>query len=206
MFRMATLCAVAAAALVPPALAAQSPGQPYRLDPTHTTIHWEVLHMGTSTSRGRFDVITGQAVFDPGQRLEVDIQVDTASVSTGIRPFDNVLRGGNFLAVAEHPRARFVAREASWAGGGLAPGELKGEITLRGRTMPLTLTAERWRCANNPIFGREVCGGDFTASLSRSAFGMGFAAALADDTVRLLIQVEAIRSEPGDAPAAGATR
>jgi polyisoprenoid-binding protein YceI len=189
-----------------PVATAQSGSQPYRLDPTHTTVHWEVVHMGTSTSRGRFESISGQAVFDPGQRLEVDIQIDTASVSTGIRPFDNVLKGSNFLAVTEHPRARFVAGDVRWGPTGLAPAELRGEITLRGRTQPLTLTAERWHCGNNPIFGREVCGGDFTAVLSRSAFGMGFASSMADDRVRLMVQVEAIRTEPGDTPPPGAAR
>lgn len=196
------LCAAAAA--VPAA------ATPYRLDPTHTTVHWEVVHMATSTARGRFDTLAGRAAFEPGRRLTVDIRVDTASVSTGIRPFDNVLRGASLLAVAAHPEARFVSSRVDWAADGVSPATVHGELTLRGRTRPLTLTAQRWRCGNNPLFGREVCGGDFTAELSRGAFGMGFASAMADDTVRLLLQVEAIRLEPGEddgAPAAtGAAR
>ncbi len=190
-----------------PVVASQTGAVPYRLDPTHTTIHWEVVHMGTSTARGRFETITGTAVFDPGQRLEIDIRIDPASISTGIKPFDNVLRGSSLLAVAEHREARFVSERVVWTASGVAPAEVQGQFTLRGRTQPLTLRAERWRCGNNPLFGREVCGGDFSATLSRSAFGMGFAGSMADDAVRLLIQVEAIRSEPGDAPpATGSSR
>jgi hypothetical protein len=52
----------------------------------------------------------------------------------------------------------------------------------------------------------KVCGGDWVASLSRSAFGMGFAGAMADDAVLLRIQVEAIRLEPGEDAGAGAAR
>lgn len=171
---------------------------PYRLDPTHTTVHWAVVHMGTSTARGRFERISGSAAFEAGRRLDVDITVDTASVSTGIRPFDTVLRGASLLDAAAHPQARFVSERVEWAADGLSPAAVHGRITLRGRTQPLALRAERWRCGNNPLFGREVCGGDFTATLSRGAFGMGFAAGMADDAVTLQVQVEAVRVETGD--------
>lgn len=171
---------------------------PYRLDPTHTTVHWAVVHMGTSTARGRFERISGSAAFEAGRRLDVDITVDTASVSTGIRPFDTVLRGTSLLDAAAHPQARFVSERVEWAADGLSPAAVHGRITLRGRTQPLALRAERWRCGNNPLFGREVCGGDFTATLSRGAFGMGFAAGMADDAVTLQVQVEAVRVETGD--------
>jgi len=36
------------------------------LDPTHTFVHWEVVHMGTSTIRGRFSKVTGNVQFDDG--------------------------------------------------------------------------------------------------------------------------------------------
>lgn len=55
----------------------------YRLDPTHTFVHWEIVHMGTSTIRGRFDTATGSVQFDPeGKRLDVSISIDTASVDS----------------------------------------------------------------------------------------------------------------------------
>lgn len=187
-----------ALALVAFGTAAPAAATPYRLDLTHTTVHWEVVHRDTSTARGRFDTLAGRTAFEPGRRLEVEIRVDPASVSTGIRPFDTVLRGASLLAVREHPQAAFVSRRIDWAADGLSPSAVHGEITLKGRTQPLTLTAQRWRCGNNPLFGREVCGGDFSATLSRGAFGMGFASSMADDAVRLLVQVEAIRLEPGE--------
>lgn len=179
---------------------------PYTLDRSHTFVYWEVLHMGTSTSRGRFDRLDGRARFDPGQRvLDVQVDVKMASISTGFAPFDNVLRGSRLLAVADHPVGRFVSRSVVWDAGGQAPAQVQGEITLKGITQPLTLATRRWHCGNNPLFGREVCGGDFEASLSRAAFGMDFAAALADDRVRILIQVEAVRGDaPGGGPGAAA--
>jgi polyisoprenoid-binding protein YceI len=163
----------------------------YRLDPTHTFVHWEVVHMGTSTIRGRFDKARGTVQFDPkAQRLEASIVVDTASVDSGVPALDALLKGGEMLDTAAHPQAFFVGSRARFDGE--APRELRGEFTLRGISQPLTLHALRWNCALNPLFRRTVCGGDFEATLVRSSFGITHSLPFVADTVRLLIQVEAI--------------
>lgn len=164
----------------------------YGLDPTHTTVHWEVVHVGTSTSRGRFDQLAGSVNFDAKEKtLEVSITVQTDSISTGVPTFDKVLRGESLLSTKEHPQAWFVARRASFEGD--VPKLVQGEITLRGQSQPLTLRATRWRCGLNPLFQREVCGGDFEATLKRSEFGMTLALPLVADEVKLLVQVEGVR-------------
>lgn len=167
----------------------------YQLDPTHTFVHWEVLHMGTSTTRGRFDKIEGSIAFDrTAGVIDLGFTVDTASVGVGNAAFDGVLRGAQLLDVAQYPQAWFVARRATFEGE--VPRQVHGELSLRGQSQPLTLTARRWKCGLNLLFRREVCGGDFEATLSRAAFGMTLASGLVSDEVRLLVQVEAIQ-EPG---------
>lgn len=164
----------------------------YQLDPSHTFVHWEVLHMGTSTSRGRFDKIEGSIAFDrQAATLDLGFTVDTRAISTGSAAFDGVLRGAQLLDAEQHPTAWFVARRATFEGE--VPRQIHGEITLRGQSQPLTLTARRWKCGLNLLFRREVCGGDFEGTLSRSSFGMTLAAGLVSDEVKLLIQVEAIK-------------
>jgi polyisoprenoid-binding protein YceI len=54
------------------------------------------------------------------------------------------------------------------------------------------LKAQRFRCYLNPLFRREVCGGDFEGELVRSAFGITHSLPFVADKVRLLVQVEAI--------------
>ena len=163
----------------------------YRLDPTHTFVHWEIVHMGTSTIRGRFDKAGGSVQFDPkGQRLEVSIVIDTASVSSGVPVLDALLKGGELLDTAAYPQAFFVARNASFDGE--APREVRGELTLRGISQPLTLHAQRWKCGLNPLFRRTVCGGDFEGELIRSTFGITHSLPFVADKVRLRVQVEGI--------------
>jgi polyisoprenoid-binding protein YceI len=70
---------------------------------------------------------------------------------------------------------------------------VRGEFTLKGVSQPLTLTATRFDCYLNPLFKREVCGGDFEAKLLRSTFGMTHSLPLVADEILLKIQVEAIR-------------
>ena len=184
------------------ATASSEPAQPsaggaaglpvYRLDPTHTFVHWEVLHMGTSTIRGRFDKAAGSVRFDAKARaLDIGVSIDTASVNSGVPLLDTLLRGAAMLDSKARPEAYFVATAATWAGD--APREIRGEFTLRGTSQPLGLTALRWHCGLNPLFGREVCGGDFEAWIDRSSFGITHSLPFVADRVRLLIQVEAVR-------------
>ena len=181
-------------------LATPAPTAPlrYRLDPTHTFVHWEVLHMGTSTIRGRFDRSVGALIeFDPkAQRLDLGIRIDTASVNSGVAVLDTLLRGDALLASAAHPQAYFTARSARFEGE--LPREVRGEFTLRGISQPLSLRALRWNCALSLVFKREVCGGDFEAEFDRSSFGITHSLPFVTDRVRLLIQVEAIRAAADD--------
>ncbi|MBC7991952.1 MAG: YceI family protein [Rhizobacter sp.] len=176
------------------AIAAQAQNVSYALDASHTRVHWEVSHFGTSTSRGRFDDITGSLQLNAGSGLgEVSIGLATASVNTGVAPLDRVLRGG-YLASGEHPQAYFVASGWRWKAG--EPLEVRGELTLRGVSLPLVLRAPRLHCQPHRLLQREVCGADLQGELQRSDFGVSDGLPFIGNTVRLLIQVEAIRQEP----------
>jgi polyisoprenoid-binding protein YceI len=174
-----------------PASGAAAEAPVFTLDPTHTFVHWELLHMGTSTIRGRFDKANGNVRFDPKAKLlDVNIRIETASVNSGVAPLDTLIRGSAMLDVTENPQATFVARGARFEGE--VPREVSGEFTLRGTTLPLTLRNLRWKCGLNLLFRREVCGGDFEAEFERSAFGIRHSLPFVADRVQLLVQVEAI--------------
>ena len=164
----------------------------YALDPTHTAVHWEIVHMGTSTIRGRFNKMAGNVQFDAKAKLlDVGITIETTSADSGVPVLDVLLRGPEMLATAANPQAFFVARGVRFEGD--IPREVRGEFTLRGINQPLTLRATRWNCGLSPVFRREVCGGDFEGELIRSTFGITHSLPFVADKVRLLIQVEGIR-------------
>lgn len=164
----------------------------YTLDVTHTFVNWEVLQGGISITRGRFDKKEGSIEVNRTAKTgRIDIRIDTASLSTGVEAIDKELKGSAFFDVAQHPQARFVAERLVFAGDKLTHAE--GTLTLLGKSLPLTLTAVRFNCYLNPLFKREVCGGDFEAELQRSAWGLGAGQPRFADAIKLLVQVEAIK-------------
>jgi len=184
---MASLAAAQPALPVP---AASSAPAVYELDPQHSFVHFEVLHFGTSTSRGRFGPVQGQVTLDRlNGRGEVTLRIPTASVDTGLAIFNARLREPDLLAVAEFPEAFFVARQFRFSGDRVA--EVRGEFTLRGTGQPLTLTARQFACRQDGP--TEVCGGDFEGELLRSSVGATFGLPLIGDRVKLVVQVEGRR-------------
>ncbi len=183
--------AVLAAALAIAAGPAAAQPVSYRFDPAHSFVHFEVMHFGTATLRGRFGPLEGIAELDrTARRGEVSVIVPTRIVSTGLAVLDSRLRQADLLASETFPDAYFVARQFVFEGETLR--EVRGEITLRGTSRPLALRAANFSCGTHPLLQRDWCGGDFEAELRRSDFGMSFGLPLVADRVRLLLQVEAI--------------
>ena len=173
--------------------AAQAEPVLYRFDPTHTFVNFELLHFGTSTIRGRFGPLNGEVTLDRVARQgRVQVEIDTAQVSTGVAVLDARLKESDMLAVQSHPRAYLVAERMEFDEAGRVKA-LRGEFTLRGVSVGLTLTALRFNCYTSPLLRREVCGGDFEGQFSRGAVGITHSLPFVSDTVRLLVQVEAIR-------------
>jgi polyisoprenoid-binding protein YceI len=193
--RLCLLTAALSAALsAAPATAAPAV---YDLDPAHSFVHFEVLHFGTSTIRGRFGPVTGEVELDrEARRGKVGLAIATAGVDTGLGIFNARLREGDLLAVQEHPQAFFVAERFRFDERG-AIAEVRGEFTFRGQSEPLSLNARLFACristeADAPA-GREICGGEFEAEVQRSRFGATFGLPLVGDRVRLRVQVEGVR-------------
>lgn len=179
---------IAAATLTAPAHAGQ-----YAFDPTHTFVHFEVLHFDAATLRGRWGPLEGEVEWDRTERKgRVQVRIKTAHVSTGLPVLDQLLRSAALLDSEAHPFAYFVGDQFTFDAAGM-PTSVHGEFTLRGVSQPLTLHTERFRCYLNPLFRREVCGGDFVATLQRSQFGIDHSLPWVSDRVQVRIQVEAVR-------------
>ena len=187
--------AAALATLSMAASSAHAQATTYNIDPSHTFASFEVTHFGTSTIRGRFDKKEGTVQLDRAAKTgRVEITIDMASVNTGVAPFEGHLKGKDFFDVANFPTAKFVADKFTFNGDKVT--EVSGMLTLLGKTNPVTLKAGNFGCYNSPMLKREVCGGDFEATLQRSQWGVVYAMPMvAPDNVRLLVQVEAIKQQ-----------
>jgi polyisoprenoid-binding protein YceI len=170
-----------------------APTVTYNLDPTHTTVIFEVDHVNTSTLRGRFDRKEGRVQLDREAKTgTVQVSIEAQSVSTGVTVFDKSLTGEKFFNAAQFPQMNFESTKIEFDGDKVKA--VHGRLTLLGQTHPLTLNALRFNCYMNPMLKREVCGGDFEATFDRTQWGMNFGLNFgAPRDVHLLIQAEGIR-------------
>ena len=181
-----------AASLAAAALAAGAEPATFAIDPGHTVVTFEALHMNTSTQRGRIQAKEGTVVLDRAAKTgKADISVDIATLSAASQALEGVLKGERVFNVAQNPTARFVGDAFTFDGDKVA--SVSGTLTILGKSQPATLKATRFNCYENSQLKREVCGGDFATTIQRSQFGLGFVPNVTPDSVPLLIQVEAIR-------------
>lgn len=193
----ALLTAFAAPALVQ--AQATSQGARYELDPDHLTVAFLVDHIGYAKTLGMFRAARGSYNFDEASKTltDVRIEVQTDSVFSNQRKRDDHLKGADFLNSAQFPRMVFTAATAQRTGDRTF--EIKGQLQLLGKTLPLTLLATWNKSAESPMggIGRKpyVMGVSARGSFKRSSFGMNYAVAngWVGDDVDLIIEFEAIR-------------
>lgn len=188
-----SLFALAAMAATLAASAVQAAPAAYAIDPTHTFATFEISHFGASVNRGRFDKKEGTVQFDKaGKSGKVDITFDVASVNTGTAAFDKHLQSADIFDVAKHPTAKFVSDKFHFEGDKVK--SVEGQLTLLGKTQPVTLKANQFACYDSPMLKREVCGGDFEATIDRTAFGLNYGVDWGfPKNVRLVVQIEAVK-------------
>jgi len=187
--------ALFAAAFALPFAAIAAP-ENYTLDPYHTFPQFEVDHLGVSTMRGGFTKSSGKFTIDHAAKTgSVELTVETASITTGDgdrgarpRTRDEHLRTADFFNVAEFPRMTFKSTGVKFSGDG--PAEIAGNLTLLGVTKPVTLKIERWTCKDNPMSKKPMCGGNASAALKRSDFGMKYGIPVLGDDLKLFFEFE----------------
>jgi polyisoprenoid-binding protein YceI len=167
----------------------------YKIDPTHTYPSFEADHMGVSVWRGKLTKNAGTVVYDKVDGSgDVDVQMDLASIDFGLDAMNAWAKGDKFFNVAKNPGASFKGRFDGPTNG--VPSRVVGQLTLNGRTHPVTLVIHQLKCIPHPILKRELCGADASGSFNREDFGLaagkdwGFKM-----DVQLRIQVEALANE-----------
>ena len=178
-----------------------SPGR-WEIDHTHSALLFSIRHLGLAKVRGRFDRF--QATLDIGPMLaksRIEAIVDLASINTNNADRDAHLRSTDFFSTDEHPEMRFVSTQIARAGDEL---RVDGQVTLNGRTRPLTLDAEFNGVQEFPGRGIRHAGFSATGTLKRSDFGIEFGLlpigidtlALSDD-VKIELDLEFIEPQGG---------
>jgi polyisoprenoid-binding protein YceI len=166
-------------------------------DPAHSTIGFAVKHMGIATVRGSFGEFEG--TIELGEDLssaKISGTVQAASVDTAEPQRDDHLRSPDFFDAARNPELRFASSTVEAVDEETF--KITGELTMRGETRPVTLTAVIQGADTDP-WGNERVGLEITGQLKRSEWGMNSNQALGSgnllvaDTVKLALDVSAVK-------------
>jgi polyisoprenoid-binding protein YceI len=142
------------------------------VDHPHSGVLFSIRHLGLAKVRGRFERF--DATLQIGETLaesHVEATIDLASINTNNTDRDAHLRSTDFFSTDQHPEMHFVSTRATSKKGDWL---VEGELTLNGRTRPLTLDVEFNGVQEFP--GRNVrhAGFSATGSIKRSEFGIEF--------------------------------
>ena len=179
---------VLAAAMASPVMAADN----YTIDGNHTFPVFEVNHLGFSVQHGRFNKSSGKITLDmAGKSGSVDLTIDTTSLDMGFPLWDEHMAADGFFNSAKFPTMTFKSKKLVFKDDKVVSAE--GDFTMLGVTKPLTVTVNGFKCADNPMNKKPMCGANISGMIKRSDFGMTkYVGAISDD-IKISVPVEAYK-------------
>jgi polyisoprenoid-binding protein YceI len=175
----------------------------WNLDPAHSGINFSVRHMVFAKVRGRFGVWSGKVGLDPEDltRGNVEVEIDAASIDTGVADRDNHLRSPEFLDVERFPKLRFRSTKVEKAGRDRY--RMHGDLTIRDVTREVVLEAEYGGQAKDP-WGNQRVAFTATTALDRGDFGLEWnqvleaGGVLVGERIDIEIEVQAVKADAAD--------
>ena len=174
----------------------QIPTGTWQADRVHSTVGFEVKHMGVSTFRGHFQAFDAALSVNGGEpSLAGTVQVDSVDVRD-----ENLaahLRSPEFFDVERHPEIRFEAAGFRRDGDAVV---IEGDLTIRGVTKRVEARGSIADAYDDP-FGGTRLGLQLETVVDRREFGLEWnqplpkgGLALGND-VKLVIDLELVKAE-----------
>jgi len=170
----------------------------YTIDPAHTLVELSAKYMMFTTVKGRFTGVTGTLVHDAtdADASSVDVQIDTATLTTADAKRDEHLRSADFLDVANYPTITFKSRLI--VGGG-DHYQVIGDLTIHGTTREVSLDTTFNGAGKNP-WGHDLVSFSAQTEINRKDFGLNWNVALeaggvlVSDKIKIQLEVQAARA------------
>lgn len=164
----------------------------YKIDPNHTDVIAQWSHFGFSNPSAHFGKADGTIVYDAENVSASSVQVTLplSGLNSFVADFDEHLRSGDFFDAEKYPAATFKSTKVESAGKGKL--KVTGDLTIKDITKPVVLAVTLNKAAEQPMAKRAAIGFDATATISRTAFGVGKYVPNVSDEVKLRITTEAL--------------
>ena len=142
------------------------------IDPDHSCAAFAIRHMALAYVRGQFTKMKGTIHFDPADRsrTSVDVEIDVASVTTGIQKRDEHLLTGDFFDQGKYPTITFASRSVDFLDNNRC--RVNGDLTIHGSTRPVTFEGEYAGPRKNPYGDETTVGFSGATTINREDFGI----------------------------------
>ncbi len=177
------------------AISEQIPTGTYAIDPSHSSVGFEVRHMGIATVRGAFRRFQG-TIDATSDEPVLNGAVEVASIDTGDENRDSHLAAPDFFDAEQYPEITFRTTSLDEAAEGKV--RLNGEITIKGISRPIELIGTAAEGGTDP-WGNERVGFEVEAVIDRREFDLKWNQTLPNgnllvsNEVKLLVSVSAVK-------------
>jgi len=146
-----------------------------------------------SRIEGIFTEFKGGMALNPGENGtgQTMILIKAGSLDTEGNMVESMIKGKNFFDVEHYPEVLFVSSGFHWTGPDTAV--LKGDLTLRGITKPVTFNVTLTSLDDSQVKEAEKILVTATTTINRADFGMEKLTSLVNNSVQLCMSVEALK-------------
>lgn len=130
--------------------------------------------------------------FDRLSNCKIAVRLNAARADASFPFAAQALKGPTVLDTAAHPQMTFVSTSVSPKGKGA---RVKGNLTIRGVTRPVTLEAQIWRQKGTESGDRSRLTVQLTGAVKRSDFGATGYSDMVSDVVRITITARIARAD-----------
>ena len=143
------------------------------IDNAHSELSFKVRHMMVSNVRGKFGKFDGKinTTDDDFTNAEIEINIETNSVLTGDDQRDGHLKSPDFIDAENHKNITFRSTSMQKKSDDLY--ELKGDLTIKGVTKPVTFQVEHGGILKDP-WGNEKAGFTLNGKINRKDWNLNW--------------------------------
>ena len=168
------------------------------IDSDHSTASFAIKYLMLASVRGMMNKMTGTVYFAPPDvvNLDVEVEIDVSSLTTGVSKRDEHLKGPDFFDEAKYPKIIFKSIKAESLGGRHM--RVTGDLTLHGVTRQVVLEGEYTGPVKLPeSMGAETSMGFVSSAvINREDFGLKWGSVpmegglVADKDVLITLDIE----------------
>lgn len=169
---------------------APKPGA-YKVDGVHSSVIFKCQRMSGAPFYGMMKKIEGSFLID-AEKLDssfVEVTIPTNSIDSNNEGRNRHLMSADFFSAEEFPNLTFKSKSITKTADKTF--EVKGDLTVRGTTKPVTITMKE--TGSGPTKGGVAIGYEVGFSIKRGDFGVNYGAGALGEDIQIMAGLEGVR-------------